>query len=235
MDNRKQINSLTTPVAKGSIVSVLIERIQEALINRELKPGDYLPSETELTKNLGIGKSSVREAIKMLQAIGVVEVKRGQGTVLREHLGDDFINSMIFQLILENGHTEDILDLRIMFEPAYSAMAMERATEEDIERIGRTIERLENAIGNGNPKAEDDLAFHLAILHTTHNPFVIRIGETILQLFKASISFSMKTIPEIALRDHKRIFKAFCEKNEEKLRKAILKSFEGWKKSLYRD
>ena len=122
-----------------------------------------------------------------------------------------------------------------MFEPAYSIMAMERATQEDIERIKQAIRRLETAIKNGSPEAEDDIAFHKAILQSTHNSLVIKIGETILQLFKPSISTSMKTIPEIALRDHRRIFKAFCEKNEEKLRKAILKSFEGWKKSLYRN
>jgi len=65
------------------------------------------------------------------------------------------------------------------------------------------------------------------------NPLVIKIGETIFQLFKTSISTSMKNIPEVALRDHKRIFEAFCERNEEKLREATLLSFEGWKKSLY--
>jgi GntR family transcriptional repressor for pyruvate dehydrogenase complex len=86
--NRKRINSLIATVKKDSVVLMVIERIKEALIHRELKPGDYLPSETELTKNLGVGKSSVREAIKMLQAMGVLEVRRGQGTMIRKHLND---------------------------------------------------------------------------------------------------------------------------------------------------
>src|SRR4030042_894435 len=64
-----------------SVASRAIARIKDALLRKDLRPGDYLPSETELTKTLGIGKSSVREAVKMLQAMGGVEVRRGQGRV----------------------------------------------------------------------------------------------------------------------------------------------------------
>jgi GntR family transcriptional repressor for pyruvate dehydrogenase complex len=127
-----------------------------------------------------------------------------------------------------------LVELRLMFEPAYSVMAMERATEEDIARIRKTLEKFEDSIKAGTQVAEDDIAFHLAILRTTRNPLVIKIGETIFQLFKSSISISMKNIPGIALKDHKRIFEAFCKKDEVRLRKAILKSYEGWKRSLYR-
>jgi GntR family transcriptional repressor for pyruvate dehydrogenase complex len=229
----KRSPSLTVPVEKGTVVSLVMERIKEALVNRELKPGDYLPSESELSRSLGVGKSSIREAVKMLQAMGVVEVKRGQGTVIREHPGDDCLSPLVFQLILENGYPKDLLDLRIMFEPAYTVMAMKRATREDMARIEEAVDKLHASIRSGAPIAEDDLSFHVAILKATGNPLVIRIGETIMQLFRASIGRSMKTIPETALRDHRRILEAFREKDEETLRKAILKSFEGWKKSLY--
>lgn len=234
MRDQKMTRLLATPVKKGSVVSLVMERIKEAILNKELKSGDYLPSEAELTKNLGVSKSSVREAIKMLQAMGVVEVRRGQGTIIRNHPSEDYISPMIFQLMLDNGYPEDLVELRLMFEPAYSVMAVERATEEDIARIRKTLEEFEASIKAGKQIAEDDIAFHLAILHATKNPLVIKIGETIFQLFKSSISISMKNIPEIALKDHRRILEAFCKKDEAKLRKAILKSYEGWKRSLYR-
>lgn len=233
MNNKNYVNPLTSPVNKDSVVFLVVERIKEALINKELKPGNYLPSEAELSKNLGVGNSSIREAIKMLQALGVVEVRRGRGTIIREYPGEDIINPLIFQLIMEHANIKDILDFRIMFEPEYTIMAMKRATKKDIEKIKNTVDNFETVIKNGTQKAEDDLAFHSAILQSTYNPFVIKIGETILQLYKASISKSMKNIPEIALRDHQRIFEAFCEKNEKKLREAVIKSFDGWKKSLY--
>ncbi len=227
--------SLTTPVSRGSLVGTVVERIKEALINRELKPGDFLPPEAELAKNLAVGKSSVREAIKMLQALGVVEVRRGQGTLISKNPSEDAVNPLIFRLIMEERDMEDIIDLRMMFEPAFTIMAMKRASPEEIAEIERSVERLEDSIRRGVQRAEDDLALHYAILRATHNPLVIRIGETILQLFKSSISTSMRTIPEVALRDHRRIVKAFHKKDEAALLQAVVSSFEGWKRSLAKD
>jgi GntR family transcriptional repressor for pyruvate dehydrogenase complex len=235
MDNHQKIaNALNTPVPRGSLVTFVVKRIKEALLNEEIKPGDFLPPEAELAKNLNVGKSSVREALKMLQALGVVEVRRGQGTLICRKPGEESINPLIFQLLMEERSIQDLIDLRMIFEPGITVMAMKRATETEIEAIRETVVRLENCIAEGVPVAEDDLAFHLAILKATHNPFVVRIGETILQLFKLSISTSMRTIPEIALRDHKLIFDAFIQKDEAKLSAAVVASFEGWKMSLER-
>ena len=233
MDNQQKIASaLTIPVPRGSLVNFVVKRIKEALLNEEIHPGDFLPPEAELAKNLNVGKSSVREALKMLQALGVVEVRRGQGTLICRKPGEESINPLIFQLIMEERSIQDLIDLRMIFEPGITVMAMKRATEDEIEAIRASVVRLEKSIAEGVPKAEDDLDFHFAILKATHNPFVIRIGETILQLFKSSIGTSMRTIPEIALRDHKRILGAFLQKDEARLSAAVVASFEGWKMSL---
>ncbi len=226
--------SLGTPVGRESVVTVALARIKDALLRKALKPGDFLPSETELTKTLRIGKSSVREAVKMLQAIGVVEVRRGQGTVVRRHPGPDYLSPLVFQLIMQSGYPDDLVDLRLMFEPAAAVMAMERATAEDHEAIRRAVERLEHAVALGHPRAEDDIAFHLAILQATKNPLVIRIGETIFQLFRLSITISMHHIADRAIQDHRRIYDAFRSGHADRLRAAVLHSYDGWKESLYR-
>jgi len=223
---------LKDPIKTDSVSNRVLNKIKEALINGELKPGERLPSETELMSYFNVGKSSVREAVKMLQALGVVETRQGDGTFIRQEPVSDTANSLVFQLILEQGTSKELLDFRVMFEIAYTIMAMRNATPEDIKEIERTISNLEYSIIKGAQKAEDDLAFHLAILKSTHNNYVILVGETILQLFKASIKVSMKNIPETAVKDHKKIFKAFCDRDEEKLKKAILESFEGWENSL---
>jgi GntR family transcriptional repressor for pyruvate dehydrogenase complex len=228
------VRALGVPVAKESVVSLAIARVKDALLNKTLQPGDYLPSETALARTLGIGKSSVREAIKMLQAMGVVEVRRGQGTVVRRQPGPDYISPLVFQLIMETGYPDDLIELRLMFEPAFCVMAMERATPEDLARIRKAVERLERSSRAGRPSADDDMAFHLAILKATRNPLVIRIGETIFQLFKPSISISMQYIANRAVEDHRRIFDALLSGDADKLRSAVLKSYDGWKESLNR-
>ncbi|MEW5772531.1 MAG: FadR/GntR family transcriptional regulator [Thermodesulfobacteriota bacterium] len=229
---RHETASLATPLKKGSVVVEIIDRIKRALLNGEIGPGDFLPSETELTRSLGVGKSSVREAMKMLQAMGIVEVRQGQGTMIRETPGNDYLDSMAFHLLLTRKLSRDVLELRRMFEPAYTLMAMRQATEEDVARIGAAVERLERAIRRGSQQAEDDMAFHQAILDATHNPLVVRIGETLMQLYEASIGTSMKLIPDIALADHKAIYEAFKARDEAAVREAIERSSERWKACL---
>jgi GntR family transcriptional repressor for pyruvate dehydrogenase complex len=224
--------SLTIPLGQSSVVNLVIKRIKDAILTKELRLGDYLPTELELAANLGVSKTSVREAIKMLQARGVVEVKRGRGMKISENLGGDAIAPLIYKLLLERGTFEEIIDFRIMFEEAYTIMAMDRATPEDISRIASTVEELELAIAENRQTALDDLAFHMEILRSTHNPLVIRVGETIMELFKVSIGYSVKHHPEIALRDHKKILEVFCQKDKPRLREVIQGSFEAWRHGL---
>ncbi|PMR74024.1 FadR/GntR family transcriptional regulator [Billgrantia endophytica] len=219
-------------IDRSSVALQLLERIKGALINGELKPGDYLPSETELTQSLGIGKSSVREAIKMLQAVGIVEVRRGQGTMIRREPGDPLVDPMAFGMILARGMTRDVLEFRRMFEPAYTLQAMQNAMPEDHARIRQTIEALEAAIVNGEQTARHDMAFHRAILHATHNPMTIRVGETLIQLIEAALETSMQTLPAVALKDHRAIYAAFQAGDTEAVKSAIEVSSKSWETNL---
>lgn len=219
-------------IDRSSVALQLLERIKSALISGELQPGDYLPSETELTQTLGIGKSSVREAIKMLQAIGIVEVKRGQGTVIRKEPGDPLVDPMAFGMILARGMTRDVLEFRKMFEPAYTIQAMNHASEEDHQHIQAAIDAMDEAIKRGEQTSRHDAAFHRSILKATHNPMTIRVGETLIQLVEAGLETSMRTLPRVALKDHKAIYAAFCAKDEEAVKAAIKVSSESWETTL---
>ncbi|MCE8016232.1 FadR family transcriptional regulator [Halomonas sp. MCCC 1A17488] len=226
------IESFGSSIDRSSVALQLLERIKGALIRGELQPGDYLPSESELTHSLGIGKSSVREAIKMLQAIGIVEVRRGQGTLIRREPGDPLVDPMAFGMILARGMTRDVLEFRKMFEPAYTLQAMSNAWPEDHVRIQQTIDAMESAIANGEQTARHDVAFHRAILRATHNPMTIRVGETLIQLIEAALETSMQTQPEVALKDHKAIYAAFQAGDEEGVKAAIETSSVSWETNL---
>jgi len=229
---KNNCDSLNTPVNKEPVVTRVINRIKKALMEGDLLPGDYLPTETDLTKSLGVSKTSIREAIKMLQAIGIVDVRRGDGTKISEKLNGNVLDPMIFRLIIESDQVKDLFDFRVMFEPACTVMAMERATPDDIFAIKKSVDQFEKAIRLGQQTLEDDTAFHKAMLKATHNPLVIRVGETILELFSNSIEYTVNHKPDVALRNHQRIFDALCEKNPKKLEEAVIKSFDVWKQSL---
>lgn len=223
---------LKTMMKRPSVANGIMQLIFDALLQSEIRPGDLLPSETELSEQLGVGKSSVREAIKMLSAIGVVESIQGEGTYIRTSVDESAVNPLIYQMVFMQETNEHIFELRYVFEPAYVQLAMEKATPEDIQMIRDAAIALEEKVHLNKQTAKDDIAFHEAILNATHNPLVIRIGRTILQLFEASIQKSMMSIPQQAISDHTSILHAFESKDSYLLHKAVITSFEGWRKML---
>lgn len=216
------------PIKNTNISKQVMERIKQALLNRSLKPGDRLPTEAELCESMGVGKSSVREAVKMLEVLGVVETHQGEGTYISERIPENSLNPLVFQLLIDYGGNADIMELRKIFEPAYTVLAMEKATDQDLQKLTELCNAFEQKISLGCQQAEDDLAFHYAVLQITRNPFVIRIGKTILQLFQASIGESMKMIPMRALEDHRAILKALAQRDENRVLEAVESSFTGW-------
>lgn len=223
---------LAAPLKSASIVKQIIAKVEHDLLYRRLHPGDRFPSETELVRTLGVSKSSVREAVKMLQAIGVLTVKQGDGTYVNESPGGGSINPLLFSLLLIQGDAQQIVELRSLLEPAYTILAMKKATPEDMRRIEETIEELETSIANGTQTGDSDIKFHLAILNATHNPYIIRICTVVLELFSVSINKAVRTIPEISLRDHKLLFEAMKSRDEDALYEAVISSFAGWQRMM---
>jgi len=215
-------------IKNDSVAKTVMEQIEKALIDKTLVPGDRLPTENEMCASMGVGKSSIREAIKMLSILGVVETRQGDGTFISSSIGEHCVNPLVYQLLIDDGNNTDIAELRSMFEPAYTILALKKATPEDIKHIIHISESFKEKVRLQTQKAEDDLNFHRAILEATHNPLIIRIGLTIIQLFRASITNSMQQIPDRAVRDHDNILQAFLKKDEKALLNAVYKSFEGW-------
>jgi len=201
-------------------------------VRGELKPGDLLPSEAELTASLGVGKTSIREAVKMLQAVGAVDIRQGYGTVICTEPGPDMLTPLVFQLLLKDGTPAELLEFRQLLEPSCTLLAMRRATKEDIAKLEQTVVRLEKNIASGQQTVEDDLDFHRVILEVTRNPYMVIIGNTVLELFRSSIQRSIKEIPAVAARDHRAIFDAFKSGDADALLAAVESSYEGWSRSL---
>jgi GntR family transcriptional repressor for pyruvate dehydrogenase complex len=123
-----------------------------------------------------------------------------------------------------------------MFEPAFTLQAMANATDEDHQRIQKAINDMEAAIANGEQTSRHDVSFHRAILHATHNPMTIRVGQTLLELIEAALETSMQKLPKTALNDHKAIYAAFRAGDTEGVRRAIEQSAKSWETNLtYRD
>ena len=98
-------------ISNESVVNEIIKRITDSLKNEDLKPGDKIPTEIELMETLGVGRNSVREAIKMLSAMGVLEVRRGSGTYVVTKVSSAILNPLVFNLIIEPKTNNDLYEL----------------------------------------------------------------------------------------------------------------------------
>lgn len=216
--------------AQGSLVDQIVHRITDAVMNGELKPGDQIPTENQLTETFQVGKSSIRESIKVLQTLGVVDVRRGEGTFVSTGNSDQVFNPVLYSMMLEPYSLDKLVELRMVFEPAYSVLAMENATLEDLEEIEHEKNRFEDLAENGTQTGSDDIRFHMSILHATHNNYIIKIGEMILRLLLETVGKGTKLSPLQSIQDHERIYQALKSGDTEKLHEAVMQSFEGWKR-----
>ena len=147
------------------------DAVMEALMNSDrYSPGDRLPCENELSEKYGVSRSTLREAVKILAARGIVEIRRGTGTfVTAIPQGRDMALPDLRKTRME---LRDLYEVRLMFEPKAAAIACVRATDAELEEItllSRLVERLSAA---GEDSTEADIDFHVAIVRATHNEFI---------------------------------------------------------------
>lgn len=206
------------------------------MITKALKLGDKLPTEVELARTFLVSRNAVREAIKMLVALGVVDIKHGNGTYIAKKISASVINPLIFDLILTGGISEELLELREMIEIGILEIVLKKVVKEDIHKMEKAIELLEEDYRKGETDRgvlrEHDLDFHYAFAGATHNPLIMKIARTIWEMFKASIEKAVGSRTEDTVERHKMILEAVKERNIEKAKKAIYLSLEKWGKDI---
>ena len=217
---------------KKSLSRQVMEAIEKMIREREMGPGDVLPTETQIAEELEVSKSSVREAIKMLEAVGVVEIRRGLCTVISENPEQGYLNVMLSHLYLTSGGGEELQTFRQTVETAYTELAIDQGTEEDVRQIVQALETFRDNLQSGALSPEDDLAFHAQILKATHNSFMISLGSALNELFRESIGVSIRCSPQTALADHEKICDAILRRDKSAARKAIGGSAEQWARAL---
>lgn len=174
-----------------TLVNEIITQLSQAIIEGDFKPGDKLPSEAELCEQLAVGRNSLREAIRVLNAMGVVKTKRGQGTFLQDTISHEVFNPLIFRLILDPKNTTDVFELRVMVESIVIIMAIYKASPEEIQSIRDLVDETNNIAKSNQGSIDDliklDMQFHLSIAKCVHNKLIESILETLVLMFEPSI------------------------------------------------
>lgn len=180
--------------------------------------GDKLPNENDLSEELGVSRSTLREAIKILTTNGIVEIKRGKGTFVTTNT---IINSGNLNDI--SSGIEDLFEMRLMFEPECAYLAAERATDEEIEAICYYGEEIEKKILSGEDRTAEEQKFHESIANATHNSFVKQFMPIIFNAIKKGVAVLTKDhdVSENNLKDDRLIMEFIKKRNPEGARTAM--------------
>lgn len=223
------------PIQSSTIVQQIIDKITQSLIKGELKPGDRLPPEPELAIQLGVSRTSLREALKTLGGLGVLVAKKRGGTFIATSSSQSMLDPLIFSLIIEKGSKEELFELRVLLEVDAIELAIKKATEEDLASLAKELDEFEASIPEGNLDvlAELDYRFHQRIVEYTKNPSFVRVCRVVMQLFANPMKNTLYHVgPEQVLASHRATYQAILDRDLLRAKDHIVKSFESSKEFL---
>ena len=225
--------SFLRPIDNTSVVQQVIDRLTYAMIYKELRPGDKLPTEMELAASFGVGRNSIREAIKILVSFGVLDIRRPEGTFVASGFSDKMINPLLYGIILDQSDSIDSLkELREWVDFGILELAMEKAEPEDLFQLEEQLQNLFAEIDGGYTEkifmADDN--FHEAISYAAHNSLLGQIAKLVRTL---TSELRMNTIRNmIKLRKgnelktaHENLFHIVKNKNDKSARQLLVEGY----------
>jgi GntR family transcriptional repressor for pyruvate dehydrogenase complex len=204
-----------TPVSRTTLTGDISRKMVTHLIRGDWASGERIPSERELCQQLGVGRASLREALKALEIMGMIETRLGDGTYVCQR--SEFLSRPLLWAITSSSEAEiqELVEARKLIEVELAGLAAERATPSDLKEIGLHLDEMENSTGDLNQFQRSDIAFHLAIAQASHNRILMNALLLIRNLLQNWIGSALKIegVAETALKQHQRIFMGIAKKN----------------------
>jgi len=194
--------------------------IQDALrsyiIDNQLQPGDRLPSETELASSLGVSRNPVREAIKSLEALGLVEVRVGLGVFVKASTLDDILTNFAYSLLFDGRSVSELYEIRQRLELSYAREAVNQLTDESLLEMERLLGEMEREFEAGKDFAMPDLALHRVLFRAVGNATLIKLFDIFSTIYANSRHlFQAQPRDEMAddLQKHKLLLEALRQRD----------------------
>jgi GntR family transcriptional regulator, transcriptional repressor for pyruvate dehydrogenase complex len=200
---------------RKSISDEVLEQMKEQIITGVWSTGSKIPGEMQLARMFGVSRVSVREAIHRLAGMGVLSIKRGEGTFVNEILAQDYFHTLLPILMIDNASLPHMMELRAMIEIGSAGLAAVRAKKEDIVRLNTALANMENYKGNHKRFSAEDLNFHTAIAMATHNSAVLKVNAVIHDMLRKTMEEIVRiTGYEDGIHYHRKILEAIEKKDK---------------------
>ena len=212
MTRTKNVVSLFEKKTKVSAVDLVIDSIKNILIQKKILPGDLLPSEQALADSLGVGRGSVREALKILDAFGIVEIIHGDGTYIATSANKKIFDPLIYSMIIANTDSNELIQLREMVEMGVINTIIDHAKDEDIRKLQIVHEEYEELGKRGETDIAVlnacDLKFHRTMAALTNNHLIENMYNFVIDIFAPTINASF------GLERHRKIMTAIAKRDK---------------------
>lgn len=219
---------------RESAVDIVINSIKQLLMDKKLVPGDRLPSELEISEGLAVSRGSVREAMKILSAFGLIDIRVGNGTYVSNTPSSSLLDSLLFTYFVTNPDLTSLYEFRRMFETDIVGLVIKHYDENLAQRalLKENLAELKVLIDTGAAAKmilRNDLAFHHALGEACCNPLAARIYYFVMDTLRASISQTHKHQKgEFVYKAHTEIYQIIDTKAYHKLSECIKNSVDIW-------
>jgi GntR family transcriptional repressor for pyruvate dehydrogenase complex len=207
-------------VSKQSIPDSVSRQIQQLIAKKKLKAGDTLPSQRDLAEQLGVGRPAIREALKRLEAMGIVKVQHGKSSTIEKVDLDTIMGNVSNLLELAPIDVLKLLEAKEIIESKCTELAARRATEDDLLEMKGYLEEMEKNKTNPRVHAEADYLFHFTIVKAADNPFVVEIMKVLGKMIEKAIEETAIEDDSVgrdkAMRYHRSLYRAIRQKDGKK-------------------
>lgn len=206
---------------RPSMIDGLVSEIKMRIMSGEYPQGKPLPSQDELSRALGVSRVSLREALYQLSMLGLIEMRHGVGTFVKQANPADFFGHFSSLVVIDRKSADELLQTRCILEPAVTALAAANATEDEIDEIRQSLEVMEKEFKTGYIEnyREKDARFHFLVAAGAHNKILFNVNQAIRELLPPTINIAFAASKELlglAMDYHRRIFDAIVSRESEK-------------------
>lgn len=205
------------PLTKTRLYEEIVKQFIEKIKKGEFKPGDKIPTERVLALQLNVSRTAIREALRAMELMGVIESKMGSGTFIKEMTLENFLDSNANMISKNERLIVEMLEVRILLETEIAKLAAKRATSENIIAIEKSIDLMEQEIDNGKIGLQGDNSFHHELAIAADNIAMINILSLCSELLDSTRSAALAALkdPKIGLVHHREILEAVRNGKEE--------------------
>lgn len=205
------------PIQATSLSEAIAEQIGNLIASGTLKPGARLPTESELIKQFGVGRSTVREALKSLAMAGLIETRRRGGTYVTESYTGFLNDRLNWATVFSDREFQDIMEVRLALESQAAYLAAERANPKARAQLAQIVDSLEGSLDDPERAASYDLQFHVAVAEASQNPILLNLIHSIRNLIQEYIRVGYTNQPDLTdYAEHRGILKAIEAKDPER-------------------